>query len=121
MTDKKKVHDSRVWQRMGLELVLLDALISEIHVDKEFCAVMDMKTWDRLFKVSNHVKMLRAECESRMAKYIPDWDTKTFYPNDRTLINEILESVRQELKDSLPAPPMVRDSAVPNRKENSNE
>lgn len=100
MTDKKKVQDELIWKRMGLELKFLEELIMAIHTDGEYNAVMDMKTWDRLFRVSNHVDVLRGECENRMAKFVPNWDTDVFYPHECKEVRMLLEKVRQKIEEA---------------------
>ena len=98
MTDKKKKQDKRIWERMGRELAALHDLILAIQCDPEYQAVMDRKTWDRLDKLTYHLDVVRGPAENRMAKYVPDWSTRTFYPVDRDAMNAAIAEFRQKMK-----------------------
>lgn len=87
--NQRALEDKRIWARMGRELAALNELIGQAYTDKQYGKVMDCKTWDRLSKIDHHLNMLRAEAESRMARFIPDWSTTTFYPYDREDLREI--------------------------------
>lgn len=90
--------DKRVWKKMGRELAVLDALIGRILTDTDYGRVMDAKTWDRMGRINHHLNMLRAEAESRMAHFVHDWSTRTFYPDDLKGINEMAERIREEVQ-----------------------
>ena len=57
--DKKKAKDPQIWKRLGLELAALHDLIVEIQCDKDYASVMDSKTWDRLYKLTYHLDIVR--------------------------------------------------------------
>lgn len=58
--DKKKAKDPQIWKRLGLELAALHDLIVEIQCDKDYASVMDSKTWDRLYKLTYHLDIVRS-------------------------------------------------------------
>lgn len=97
--DKKKLEDRRIWERMGRELAALDELIVKIRCDPEYLAVMDSKTWDRLDKLCYHLDLIRGEAENRMARFVPDWATTTFYPHDRKDIEAAITTFRNSVKE----------------------
>ena len=94
-----KVKDKSVWVRLGQELTALDELLAEIKCDPGYQSVMDRKTWDRLDKLTYHLNVVRGDAESRMAKNVPDWSERTFYPVDREGIKVAVESFRQKMKE----------------------
>lgn len=100
MTDKRKMQDKRIWQRMGLELAALRELIVEIQCDREYNAVMDVVTWDRLDKLTYHLDVVRSRAEDRMARYVPNWTTRTFYPIDRKDTTAAGDAFRQRIKEA---------------------
>ena len=66
--DKKKAKDPQIWKRLGLELAALHDLIVEIQCDKDYASVMDSKTWDRLYKLTYHLYIVRSCAEERMGR-----------------------------------------------------
>lgn len=96
--DKAKLSDMRIWGRMGKELAALDELIGRIYTDQEYWKVMDCKTWDRLNKIGHHLDVLRAEAEGRMARFVPNWTTQTFYPHDRGALVAAVAAFRDSMK-----------------------
>ena len=102
--DKKKAKDPQIWKRLGLELAALHDLIVEIQCDKDYASVMDSKTWDRLYKLTYHLDIVRSCAEERMAKNLPDWSTRTFYPVDRSRTTVAGEAFREEIKREFEKP-----------------
>lgn len=98
--DKKKLEDRRIWERMGRELAALDELIVKIRCDPEYLAVMDSKTWDWLDKLCYHLDLIRGYAESRMARFIPDRSTTTFFPYDREDIESVVQVFRNSMKEA---------------------
>ena len=68
-----------IWKRMGLELAALDTLIVRA-------------------KRSN---ILRSEAENRMAWFVPEWSTDTFYPVDREKMNAAISNFRESLRQAV--------------------
>lgn len=99
MTYKEKKEDKRIWERMGRELAALHDLILYIIVDPDYQGVMDRKTWDRLNKLEYYLNIVRGDAENRMARFIPDWTTQTFYPVDRTNLNAAIKAFRDKMKE----------------------
>ena len=102
--DKKKAKDPQIWKRLGLELAALHDLIVEIQCDKDYASVMDSKTWDRLYKLTYHLDIVRSCAEERMAKNLSDWSTRTFYPVDRSRTTVAGEAFREEIKREFEKP-----------------
>ena len=102
--DKKKAKDPQIWKRLGLELAALHDLIVEIQCDKDYASVMDSKTWDRLYKLTYHLDIVRSCAEERMAKNLLDWSTRTFYPVDRSRTTVAGEAFREEIKREFEKP-----------------
>lgn len=99
MTGKKKMQqDKRAWERMGRELAALRDMIGNISTDREYQAIMDRRTLDKLRKAQEWVDKVRSDAESRMALFIPDWDTQTFYPHDRQDLNAAISEFRDRMK-----------------------
>jgi len=87
------------WERMSLELLLLSMLNSKILCDHEYNRLMDKKRWDKLFRIDNIIMVLRSGCEDRMAQKMGTWSTHTFYPIDRTALEEKLEELRAWVRE----------------------
>lgn len=87
--------NKQVWKKMGRELAVLDALIQQIQADPDYCDVMDVKTWDRLTKMHHQLDVIRGDAESRMARFVPDWSTRTFYPDDWKGLYETADKIRK--------------------------
>lgn len=99
-TDKKKLEDKRIWERMGRELAALDELIVKIRCDPEYLAVMDSKTWDRLDKLCYHLDLIRGGAENRMVRFVPNWTTTTFFLYDREDIESVVQVFRNSMKEA---------------------
>ena len=84
--DKKKAKDPQIWKRLGLELAALHDLIVEIQCDKDYASVMDSKTWDRLYKLTYHLDIVRS------------------YPVDRSRTTVAGEAFREEIKREFEKP-----------------
>lgn len=101
MTDKKKMQDIRIWQRMGQELCALDDLLGRILCDPDYQAVMGKKTWNRLYKAIDVVNHIRSDAEERMARNVPNWSTRVFYPvttDERESADAAVAAFRKEIK-----------------------
>lgn len=92
----------QIWDRMGWELAVLSALICSIGSDMEYQSVMVCKTWDRLTKMFYDLGIIRSQAEDRMAKFVPDWSVRTFYPINSGDINAAVAEFRRKLKESVP-------------------
>lgn len=99
MLDKKKKYDRRVWVRMGWELAAIVELIGAIRSDKDYQAAMDSKTWDRLDTAIYHLTIVRGNAENRMARFIPDWSVRTFYPVKRTELEALVRDFRAKVAE----------------------
>ena len=99
MTDKNKMQDKCIWIRMGRELAALHDLIVDIQCEPDYLAVMDVKTWDKLSKLTWYLDQVRGLAEERMARNVPDWSTRTFYPVDRKDIQAAINEFRQKMKE----------------------
>jgi len=98
MNDNEKKRDKKIWQRMGLELATLHDLIVTIRVDKDYQAVMDVKTWDKLGKLNHYLDIVRSDAEERMAQFVPDWSKYMFYPRERTVLHNAIETFRNQIE-----------------------
>lgn len=98
MTRRDKQQDKHIWARMGRELAALHDLICDIQCDPEYNAVMDRKAWDRLNSLTHRLDIVRGEAESRMARFIPDWSLRTFYPIDREKLHAAIAEFRNSMK-----------------------
>ena len=90
-----------IWKRMGLELAALDTLIARIQCDPDYCDVMDKRTWRRFYRLTEHLNILRSEAENRMARFVPEWSTDTFYPVDREKMNAAISNFRELLRQAV--------------------
>lgn len=97
MTDKAKKQDLQIWTRMGRELAALHDLIVHIICDPDYNDVMDKRTWGRLNGLTYHLDTVRSRAEDRMARYVPDWSTRTFYPRDRGDLEAAIQDFRQKM------------------------
>lgn len=98
MTGKEKMKDPHVWMRMGRELAALSDLIAHIHSDPDYNAVMDMRTWDVLYKLTHHLNTIRGRAENRMARYVPDWSPEIFYPVEREDLRTAIKTFRSQVQ-----------------------
>lgn len=99
MTSKAKMQDRRTWERMGRELTALRDMMGHIITDPEYQAVMDRQTWNKLCIAQSRVDAVRSEAEGRMALYIPDWTTDTFYPRNREKLEAAIEAFRNSMRE----------------------
>jgi len=96
---KQKFSDETLWRRFGIELYILERLISDIHCDPDYCDVMLTGEWDKMFRIQDMVNILRVQAEERMDKKAKIYDRNIFYPwNPKLLINELNE-IRNRCKD----------------------
>lgn len=98
----KQLQDKRIWERIGWELFALHLFISAIHVDPEYQSVMVCKIWDRFFKMTDHLIQIRGNAESRMARFVPDWSARIFYPIDTEALEAAVAEFRRKLKEGTP-------------------
>ena len=99
--EKAKQKNPYIWKRMGLELAALDTLIVRIQCDPDYCDVMDKQTLRRLYRLAKNSNILRSAAENRMAWFVPDWSTDTFYPVDREKMNAAISNFRESLRQAV--------------------
>lgn len=44
-----------------------------------------------------YLDTVRSRAEDRMARYVPDWSTRTFYPRDRGDLEAAIQDFRQKM------------------------
>ena len=93
----EKAKDRRLWEDLGWELASLRELILRICVDHDYQDIMDSRKWDKMGKLLFFLDAVRSSAESRMAKFIPDWDTDIFYPRDHITGNIAVKIFRDQM------------------------
>lgn len=101
---KERMQDKQLWDRMGWELYVLNALICSISADRDYQSVMVCRTWDRFGKMLYDLGIIRSQAEERMARFNPAWSVRTFYPiAGSDDIKAAVAEFRRKVKESVPA------------------
>lgn len=90
--------EQQIFERMG-RLAALRDLMGHICTDPEYNAVLPRKALSKMCTAQGRVDALRSEAENRMAKYVPDWTTDTFYPSDRQDLEKVINEFRDKMKE----------------------
>lgn len=101
MTDKKKIQDKRIWNRLGFELTVLCDLLVEMRVDMDYQGILPQNMFTPLDQAADKLRFMRAKAEDRMWNMTPFHALHVFYPyTGEKDVTGTIKAIRQMIKEA---------------------